>query len=59
MNHYTKYNFKNFYIALGYKGDVIKKYFNKKVKDWNINLIDTGKFTMTGGKTKKIKKIFR
>ena len=56
MNHYAKYNFKNFYIALGYKkGDVINQYFNK-VKDWNINLIDTGKFTMTGGKTKKTKK---
>ena len=56
MNHYAKYNFKNFYIALGYKGDVIKKYFNKKVKDWNINLIDTGKFTMTGGRLKRLKK---
>ncbi len=56
MNHYAKYNFKNFYIALGYKGDVIKKYFNKKIKDWNINLIDTGKFTMTGGRLKRLKK---
>ena len=56
MNHYAKYNFKNFYIALGYKGDVIKKYFKKKVKDWNINLIDTGKFTMTGGRLKRLKK---
>ncbi len=25
MNHYAKYNYKNFYIALGYKGDIIKK----------------------------------
>ena len=29
---------------------------NKKVKDWNINLIDTGKFTMTGGRLKRLKK---
>ena len=56
MEHYAKYNFKNFYIALGYKGDVIKKYFKKRIKDWNINLIDTGKFTMTGGRLKRLKK---
>ena len=56
MEHYAKYDFKNFYIALGYKGDVLKKYFKKKIKDWNINLIDTGKFTMTGGRLKRLKK---
>ena len=56
MEHYAKYDFKNFYIAIGYKGDVIKKYFKKKIKDWNINLIDTGKFTMTGGRLKRLKK---
>ena len=27
MEHYAKYGHKDFYIALGYKGDVIKKYF--------------------------------
>ena len=26
MEHYYKYGFRNFYIALGYKGDLIKKY---------------------------------
>ena len=30
MKHFAKYGFKNFYIALGYKGNVIKKYFQKK-----------------------------
>ena len=56
MSHYAKYNFKNFYIALGYKGSVIKKYFKKKIKDWDVNLIDTGKLTMTGGRLKRLKK---
>ena len=37
MSHYAKYNFKNFYIALGYKGNVIRKYFKKRIKDWNVN----------------------
>ena len=57
MKHYAKYGFKDFYIALGYKGEVIKKYFNKKkISEWNINLIETGKNTMTGGRLKRLKK---
>ena len=53
MKMYAKYGFKDFYIALGYKGEVIKKFFNKKFFDWNINLIQTGRTTMTGGRLKK------
>ena len=30
MNHYAKYGLNEFYIALGYKGNVIKNYFKKK-----------------------------
>ena len=30
IDHYYKYGHREFYIALGYKGDVIKKYFKKK-----------------------------
>ena len=56
MSHYAKYGFKDFYIALGYKSQVIKKYFNKKFYDWNVNLIETGKATMTGGRLKRLKK---
>ncbi len=57
MNHYAKFGYKDFYIALGYKGKVIKKFFKKKIKDWNINLIDTGNKTMTGGRLKRLKKL--
>jgi glucose-1-phosphate cytidylyltransferase len=56
MKHYAKYGFKDFYIALGYRGEIIKKFFNKKFFDWNINLIETGKTTMTGGRLKRLKK---
>ena len=56
MKLYAKYGFKDFYIALGYRGAVIKKFFNKKFFDWNINLIETGKNTMTGGRLKRLKK---
>ena len=40
------------FICFGYKGHVIKKYFNKRIQDWKINLIETGKNTMTGGRLK-------
>tara|TARA_Y100000310_G_scaffold31493_1_gene29873 strand:+ start:3619 stop:4311 length:693 start_codon:yes stop_codon:yes gene_type:complete len=56
MKQYAKYGFKDFYIALGYRGEIIKKLFNKKFFDWNINLIETGKDTMTGGRLKRLKK---
>jgi len=56
MKFYAKHGFKNFYIALGYKGEMIKKFFNRKFFDWNINLIETGKNTMTGGRLKRLKK---
>ena len=56
MKFYAKHGFKNFYIALGYKGEMIKKFFSKKFFDWNINLIETGKNTMTGGRLKRLKK---
>ena len=57
MEHYAKYGFTDFYIALGYKGSVIKEYFKNKKFDWNINLIDTGLKTMTGGRLKRLKKL--
>jgi glucose-1-phosphate cytidylyltransferase len=57
MEHFAKYGHKDFYIALGYKGEVIRNFFNKKFFDWKINLLDTGKNTMTGGRLKKIGKL--
>ena len=29
MRHYSNYGFNNFYIALGYKGQIIKNFFKK------------------------------
>ena len=53
---YLKFDYKDFYIALGYKGNIVKRFFNKKFFDWNINLIETGRNTMTGGRLKRLKK---
>lgn len=60
INHYKSYGYKDFYIALGYKGNVIKKYFkNFKNKNIKINLIDTGLRTMTGGRLKRLSKFLK
>jgi glucose-1-phosphate cytidylyltransferase len=59
MNHFSKFGFNEFYIALGYKGNIIKNYFKKKKFNWRINLIDTGKNTMTGGRLKRLKKYLK
>ena len=56
MKLYAKYGYKDFYVALGYKREVIKKFFNKKNFNWNIHLINTGRKTMTGGRLKRLKK---
>ena len=56
MELYAKYGFNDFYIALGYKGDVIKKYFKKNNFKWKITLVPTGLDTMTGGRIKRLNK---
>ena len=57
MNHYSAYGFKEFIIALGYKGNVIKEYFKKNKFLWNIKLVNTGLNSMTGGRVKLLKDI--
>jgi glucose-1-phosphate cytidylyltransferase len=59
INLYKKYGFNEFYIALGYKGNVIINFFKKKIKDVKVNLIETGKNTMTGGRLKRLKKYLK
>ena len=76
LMHYAHYGFSEFAIALGYKGEVIKKYMldycslnrdlsislkTGKVKmnggavpDWNLDLVDTGMKTQTGGRIKRL-----
>ena len=55
MEHYAKYGYKDFYIAAGYKQKILRDYFKKKKYLWNINIIDTGLETMTGGRIKRLK----
>ena len=55
MKIYSTYKIDDFVICLGYKGEKIKEYFEQfDSKLWNIQLIDTGLDTMTGGRLKRI-----
>tara|TARA_B110000483_G_C18071578_1_gene494315 strand:+ start:259 stop:969 length:711 start_codon:yes stop_codon:yes gene_type:complete len=58
IDHYVKYGFNEFYIALGYKKEIIKKYIRsvKLKKNIKIHLVDTGEKTMTGGRIKRLEK---
>ena len=60
IDHYMNYGFNDFYIALGYKGNVIRNYFNNnRIKNCKINLINTGDNTMTGGRIKRLKRFLK
>ena len=71
INHYLKYEFKEFYIAAGYKNHIIIKYFKQYKKNGlpftckifkkkcSITIIDTGLKTLTGGRLKRIKKYLK
>ena len=55
MKIYLAHKIDDFVICLGYKGEKIKEYFEQfDSKLWNIQLIDTGVDTMTGGRLKRI-----
>lgn len=72
------YGIKEFVIALGYRGDVIKQYFldfyalnnditvdlangrttihEGKQPDWTVHLVDTGLYTQTGGRLRRLRR---
>jgi glucose-1-phosphate cytidylyltransferase len=81
MMHYYHYGHRDFAIALGYRGNYIKRWFqdfctldsDMRVEtasghvttlndgnrpDWNVDLIETGLETMTGGRIKRLSQFF-
>jgi len=57
MKIYASYGINDFVICCGYKGDIIKNFFEPfDSESWNIELVDTGLDTMTGGRLKRIEK---
>ena len=55
MNYYLEFGHRDFVVALGYKAEVIVDYFaTAKNIEFNINLVDTGIDTSTGGRIKML-----
>ena len=55
LKTYSSYGINEFVICCGYKGEQIKEYFtNFNSETWDIELVDTGLDTMTGGRLKRI-----
>ena len=56
MNWYSKHEFKDFIICLGYKGNLISDYFsNNPQEEWNIKFVDTGLEDGTASRIHQIK----
>ena len=57
---YKKYGFNDFYIAAGYKHEILERFFKKKINQKiNVTVINTGKETQTGGRLYKLKKFLK
>ena len=54
MKIYEAHGFNQFVLCLGYKGQLIQEYFEKNANGWNIECVDTGEKTNTGGRIKKV-----
>jgi glucose-1-phosphate cytidylyltransferase len=78
MKHYAHFGHRDFVVALGYKGDYIKRWMQEyallggsmtvrmqtgeivrhdpESVDWNVDLVETGASTLTGGRVKRLKR---
>jgi len=76
MMIYSAYGYKDFAVALGYKGEYIKRWFKdysslggsmsvntaygavkrdtRELPEWNVDLVETGMHTLTGGRIKRL-----
>jgi glucose-1-phosphate cytidylyltransferase len=53
MSIFAKQGFENFLVATGYKGEIIHKWVHELKTTWQIQALDTGQSTQTGGRIKK------
>jgi glucose-1-phosphate cytidylyltransferase len=78
MKHYAHFGHRDFVVALGYKGDYIKRWMQEyamlggsmtvrmqtgeivrhdpEAVDWNVDLVETGASTLTGGRVKRLQR---
>lgn len=60
MQSYADQGFSEFVVALGYKGEVVREYFNAHpAPGWTVDLIDTGESTMTGGRIQRLRHVLQ
>jgi glucose-1-phosphate cytidylyltransferase len=52
MSIYAQQGLNDFVIATGYKGEIISKWVDSLEMNWNIEAVDTGLETQTGGRIK-------
>ncbi len=58
MNIYSRYGLNDFLILIGYKGNMIRQYFNGQSfkSKWEVEFLETGLKTDTGGRIKRAEK---
>ncbi|MCG3204374.1 MAG: Glucose-1-phosphate cytidylyltransferase [Elusimicrobia bacterium] len=55
MKIYASHGFRRFVLPLGYRGDLIKKYFSKdRHTPWEISFVETGLHTLKGARVKRV-----
>ena len=59
MRLFAEHGHKEFILSLGYKKEIIIDYFQHKNMDWDIQLIDTGEESDTGGRIYKCRHLLR
>ncbi len=57
MNHFAEFGHTDFFVAAGYKAEVIQDYFDSEVfpEQWRVSVINTGLTTSTGGRLLQLK----
>lgn len=54
MKLYAQQGFTDFYLALGYKGDMIREYISTLHEPWTVHCLETGTETLTAGRVRQI-----
>ena len=59
IRYYRSFGFTDFIIASGYKSKIIEKYFDKKILDTKVDVINTGKYSLTGHRIYRLRKLLQ
>ena len=67
MYYYSHFGIRDFIICSGYKSKLIENFFKEKIslkfkkilKKWNIKIVNTGIYTNTGGRVKRVENLLK